>query len=358
MESDYAFRWVGRGAQSNPPNRFEAIRIEWEDTERDEDVGQPRRVVTEYYVDQTQSIISENDSPDIPFRYSVNPYRGCAHGCAYCYARPTHEYFGLSAGLDFETKIFVKLRAPELLEARLSEPDWLGEPIIFCGVTDCYQPIERKLQLTRRCLEIAWKARQPVSIVTKNALVTRDIDLLAAMADEDLVHVALSITTLDQSLTRDLEPRTSSPAARLAAVEKLSAAKIPVSVMVSPVIPGLNDSEIPGILRESAAAGARSAGYVLLRLPLTVAPVFMDWLERFRPQLRERVENRIRQTHQGKLNCARFGARMRGSGPLAEQIQQVFSVFSHKYGLDKPMPKLDTTKFRPPVKQNGQNWLF
>ncbi|GIW93537.1 MAG: radical SAM protein [Pirellulaceae bacterium] len=271
-------------------------------------------------MDQTKSIVSENDSPDIPFRYSVNPYRGCAHGCAYCYARPTHEYFGLSAGLDFETKIFVKLRAPELLEQWLAEPARSGEPIMFSGVTDCYQPIERELQLTRRCLEVVWRCRQAVGIVTKNALVTRDLDLLVPMAQENLVNVSISITSLDQSLTRDLEPRTSSPQARLRAIEQLSSAGVPVSVMVAPVIPGLNDTEIPAILRAAAEAGARGAGYVLLRLPLAVASVFLEWLDRFRPELRQRVENRVRETRGGKLNSATFGERMRGTGHLAEQI--------------------------------------
>jgi DNA repair photolyase len=351
---------TGRGAQFNPANRFERITLEddWEHLQDDDTVGAPSRPRTEYFVDESRSILSENDSPDIPFRYSLNPYRGCAHGCAYCYARPTHEYFGLSAGLDFETKIFVKLRAPELLREQLCRPDWQPEPIMFSGATDCYQPIERTLQLTRRCLQVALEACQPVSIVTKNALIERDLDVLVPMAQMRLVRVAISVTSLDQSLTRDLEPRTASPAARLRVMEKLSHSGIPVTVMVAPVIPGLNDMEVPRILKAAAEHGAQAAAYVLLRLPLTVAPVFLDWLGRKRPLLKDRVESRIRATHGGQLNCAQFGERMRGSGLLAEQIRQTFQVFARRYGLDRRLPPLDVSQFRPPRACNGQLWLW
>lgn len=351
---------VGRGAQFNPQNRFERIAVEpdWDHWPDEEPLATPSRPATEYFVDESRSILSENDSPDIPFRFSVNPYRGCAHGCAYCYARPTHEYFGLSAGLDFETKVFVKTQAPALLRQALADPRWQVEPIMFSGVTDCYQPVERKFELTRQCLEVAWQARQPVCIVTKNALVTRDLDILEKMAKARLVRVAISITTLDQALARDLEPRTSSPLARLRAVGELRRAAVPVLAMVAPVIPGLNDVEVPQILKAAAEHGAQGAAYVLLRLPLTVAPVFMDWLAKRRPLLRDRVESRIRATHGGKLNCAAFGERMRGSGTLAEHIQQTFQLFVRRYGLDQRLPPLDTSQFRPPVPASGQLWLF
>ena len=290
---------VGRGAHSNPANRFAKIETEqdFEQLEGNADfMRELRKVRTEYFDDDSQSILSENESPDIPFRYSLNPYRGCAHGCAYCYARPTHEYLGLSAGLDFESKIFVKRSAAQLLRAHLSRPAWHVEPIMFSGVTDCYQPAERHFRLTRSCLEVAAEFAQPINIITKNALVTRDIDILAEMAGRKLSRVAVSITTLEQSLAQKLEPRTSSPAARLRAIRQLTDAGIEVSVMVAPVIPGLNDSEIPAILAAAAEHGARYAGYILLRLPLTVKPVFLQWLDMHVPGQREKVVERIKQT--------------------------------------------------------------
>ena len=257
----------GRGSQIKPPNRFARIHVEddFEQLEYDEDFHEElAKVRTEYFVDRSKSIISENNSPDIPFRYSLNAYRGCLHGCSYCYARPTHEYLDLNAGLDFETKIFVKERAPELLQDWLARDAWQPETIMMSGVTDCYQPAERQFELTRRCLRVALDARQPISIITKNALVTRDLDLLSGMAKLHLVRVAISITSLDQSLTRVMEPRTSSPAARLRAIRKLHEARVPVGAMLAPVIPGLNDSEIPALLKAVKDAGAGSAAFVLL----------------------------------------------------------------------------------------------
>jgi DNA repair photolyase len=233
----------GRGAHIRPANRFERVHVEADyaqiadDEAFFEELGRPK---TQYLPDDSQSLVAQNDSPDVPFRYSVNPYRGCAHGCSYCYARPTHEYLGLDAGLDFETKVLVKRRAPELLREFLARPSWKPEPITFSGVTDCYQPVERELRLTSRCLEVALEARQPIGIITKNALVVRDLDLLVHMAALGLVHVHLSVTTLDAALGRSMEPRTSSPAARLRAVRELADAGVPVGVMVAPVIPGLN----------------------------------------------------------------------------------------------------------------------
>jgi DNA repair photolyase len=324
-----------------------------------EDASEVQRVRTEYYFDDAKSIISENNSPDIPFRYSLNPYRGCSHGCSYCYARPTHEYYDLSAGLDFETKIYVKQRAPELFRDWLARPEWKPESITISGVTDCYQTAEKQFELTRRCLAVALEARQPVALVTKNALVTRDTDLLADMAARNIVSVAISVTSLDQSLTRVMEPRTSSPAAKLRAIEQLAEAGIPVHVLVAPVIPGLTDSQIPGILAAVKKAGARSASYILLRLPLTVKPVFLEWLERTHPLQKEKVESWIRSTRGGELYESGYGVRMRGRGEIAEQIEQTFRVFARRHGLDRRDDKpLDASQFRHPTPTSGQKWLF
>lgn len=349
----------GRGSQLNPPNRFEAVHAE-DDLEHFEHDPEelPSGVPTVYLPDDSQSIVTENHSPDVPFRYSLNPYRGCAHGCSYCYARPTHEYLGLNAGLDFESKILVKHRAAELFREWLARPSWHVEPICFSGVTDCYQPIERRYRLTRSCLEVALDCRQPIMIVTKNALVTRDLDLLAAMAQRRLVSVAMSVTSLDAELARTMEPRTSAPQARCRAIGELASAGVPVSAMLAPIIPGLNDVEIPRILEAAAEAGARHAGTVLLRLPHTVLPVFLEWLQRTQAEKKERIESRIRSTRGGKLSDPRFGSRMRGEGAIAEQIRRTFKVFAARYGLDVPSPPLDTSQFRPPVGRDGQMRLF
>ncbi len=350
----------GRGAQTNPPNRFESIRRE-PDLEQlidEEDLAAALAdEQVEYLPDASQSIVTENDSPDVPFRYSVNPYRGCQHGCSYCYARPTHEYLGLSAGIDFERKIMVKHRAAELFRQFLARPGWDAQLVAFSGVTDCYQPAERRYRLTRACLDVALACRQPVCIVTKNALVLRDLDLLQPMAAQRLVHVYLSLTTLDAALARSMEPRTSTPAARLRAMQGLAAAQIPVGVMVAPVIPGLNDREIPALLAAAAEAGAQAAGYVLLRLPQTVQPVFLDWLERTLPDAKERVVGQIRATRGGGLNDSQFGRRMRGSGPIAEQIGQLFRTFARKHGLAPGLPECDSSRFEPPALA-GQLRLF
>jgi DNA repair photolyase len=352
---------TGRGSHIDPPNRFLPVHTEadWEQIEGDEDfLAAADRPPTEYLPDASQSIVSTNDSPDIPFRYSVNPYRGCAHGCSYCYARPTHEYLGLSAGLDFETKIMVKHDAADLLRAFLACASWKPEFIVLSGVTDCYQPAEREFRLTRGCLEVAWEARQPIGIITKNALVVRDLDILQPMAAARLVEVGISVTTLDAELGRVMEPRTSSPAARLRAIRELSAAGVPVRVMTAPIIPGLNDTEIPAILAAAKEAGARAASYTLLRLPLTVAPVFREWLERAQPDRAERILNLIRATRGGKLNESEFGRRQRGQGEVAEQIGKLFRVFRAKHGLVGPLPDFDFSQFRPPQLPGGQMRLF
>jgi DNA repair photolyase len=351
----------GRGSRLAPANRFTGARAELEFDQFEHDpeyLESLRNVPTEYLADTSKSIVSENNSPDIPFRYSLNPYRGCAHGCSYCYARPYHEYLGLNAGLDFETKIFVKHDAPRLFREFLARPAWKPEPITFSGVTDCYQPAERQFRLTRGCLEVACEFHQPVSIITKNALVCRDLDLIQSLAAENLTQVNISVTTLDAELARTMEPRTSTPAARLQAIRTLTAAGVSVRVMVAPIIPGLNDSEVPEILAAAHAAGAQAAGYTLLRLPLAVAPVFQEWLERTQPTKRERVEGLVRQTRAGKLNGSEFGSRMRGTGEIAEQIGRLFRVFSKKYQLDRKLPALDVSKFEPPRPRSGQLRLF
>ncbi len=335
----------GRGATENPPNRYQALRLE---RELDWDPTDDRAPKTQFLRDLSQSIISYNDSPDIPFNASLNAYRGCEHGCSYCYARNTHEYLGFSAGLDFETKIMVKENAPELLRKELSSPKWKPQELAMSGVTDCYQPVEKELQLTRRCLEVLAEFRNPVSIITKNHLVTRDLELLRELAAHKAVMVHISINSLDSELARKLEPRASSPKMRLAAIEALSKGGVPVGVLVAPVIPALNDHEIPAVLAAAKAAGAGWAGTEVLRLPLTVAPLFQRWLERTFPEKKEKVLGRIRAVRGGRLNDARFGSRMRGEGLFAEQIRQIFQVGLRRNGLSEDGPELSTAAFRRP----------
>jgi DNA repair photolyase len=350
----------GRGAAIQTANPYLAVRCD-SDLEHvaldDEYLAQLEHPATEYLTDQSQSIVAENDSPDVGFRYSVNPYRGCSHGCSYCYARPTHEYFGLSAGLDFETKVFVKFRAAELLREFLARPSWQPETIAFSGVTDCYQPAERRFQITRACVAVAAECRQPIGIITKNALVTRDIDLLQLLAAHHAVCVSLSITTLDRALARTMEPRTSSPEARLRAIRELSDAGIPTNVMTAPIIPGLNDSEIPAILAAAREAGAASAGYVLLKLPTTVREVFQDWLRRNYPDRTARIEGLIRSTRAGRLNDSQFGRRQRGTGHIAEIIADTFHIWCTKLGFTEH-PRLNRDAFQPPRPASGQLSLF
>jgi DNA repair photolyase len=351
----------GRGAGCRPANRFLPVHqvADLEHVVDDQEyLARLGRPPTVYLPDSSQSIVSENDSPDIFFRYSVNPYRGCSHGCSYCYARPTHEYLGLSAGLDFETKVMVKHRAAELLAKWLARPTWVPEPITFSGVTDCYQPAEREFRITRACLEVVADCRQPVNIVTKNALVVRDLDILAELVRHNCVRVAVSVTTLDADLARHMEPRTSTPAARLAALLRLSEAGVPTVAMVAPIIPGLNDSEIPAILRAVKNAGAASAYFTLLRLPWAVKNVFFEWLERRVPNHAAKVRSHICATRGGKDNDSRFGQRMRGTGQMAEQIAATFRVFAKRCGLDQDPPPLDCSHFRPPAPAGGQLPLF
>jgi DNA repair photolyase len=336
----------GRGASSNPANRFERISLE---RDVDWDPAQDPAPKTQFLRDRSQTVITYNESPDIPFSASINPYRGCEHGCSYCYARISHEFLGFSAGLDFETKIVVKEDAPNLLRKELSSRKWKPQLLAMSGVTDCYQPVERRLQLTRRCLAVLVDFRNPVCIITKNFLVTRDLDLLAELGSHNAVEVNISINSLDSDLTRRLEPRASSPKLRLQAVATLAKAGIPVGVLVAPIIPAINDHEIPKVLEEAGKAGARWAGMEILRLPLTVAPVFQEWLENNEPGKKSKVLNRIRSIRGGKLNDPRFIERMRGQGIFAEQIRQMFEVARRKTGLTDSGPELSVAAFRRPA---------
>lgn len=321
----------GRGAAANPRNRFERIDIDFEPGESSAERGDVPK--TELFRDDSKTALSRNDSPDLGFRYSLNPYRGCEHGCIYCYARPTHEYLGFSAGLDFESRILVKERAPELLRQALESPRWTPQVIVLSGVTDPYQPIERRLRITRRCLEVLAEFRNPVAIVTKNHLVTRDLDLLLELDRFHACAVHLSITSVSPSLSARMEPRASSPARRLAALRELSEAGIPCGVMAAPIIPSLNDDQIPAILEAAAEAGARRAGYILLRLPHGLRELFAKWLDTHFPDRRERVLNRLREARGGDLNDTRFHHRMKGGGEYAEQIGRLFEVARRRAGI-------------------------
>jgi DNA repair photolyase len=348
----------GRGTAAQPANRFDRLHVE---VEPDAEVAaaeggdaRDRTVRTEFFRDRSRSIIATNDSPDVPFSASLNPYRGCEHGCIYCYARPSHEFLGLSAGLDFETRIFVKEDAPALLRAALAAASWEPKVLAMSGVTDCYQPVERTLQLTRRCLEVLAEFRNPVGVVTKNALVARDADVLADLATDRCANVALSVTTLDEGLRRVLEPRTSTADLRLEAVARLNAAGVPAGIMIAPVIPGLNDHEIPAILARAGEAGARFAGYTMLRLPYAVKDLFDEWLATHVPDRRTHVLSRIQDVRGGKLSDAQFGSRMTGAGPAAELIGALFKTARARAGIPSSGPPLRTDAFR----RKGQLDLF
>ena len=335
----------GRGAASNPANRFEALHLEPDpDASPDESPAPP----TKFFCDKSSSILSHNESPDIGYDTTLNPYRGCEHGCIYCFARPTHEYLGFSAGLDFESKILVKMEAAALLRKELASKRWKPRPISLCGVTDCYQPVERRLRLTRQCLEVLAEFRNPVSIVTKNHLVTRDLDLLQELAKHNAVTVCLSISTLDAELARIMEPRTSSPKQRFAAMATMARAAVPVGLLLAPVVPALTDHEIISILRQAAAAGASFAAYEVLRLPFAVKELFEQWLRLHLPEKADKILNRIRALRGGKLNDSTFGARMVGTGIFARQIAAQFEVGCRKAGLGQSWPVLSATAFRGP----------
>jgi DNA repair photolyase len=334
----------GRGSGFNTPNRFERFHFEPLDIDWGEEPG-AQHLPTTFYHDTSRSILAKNTSPDLPFTYSINPYRGCEHGCIYCYARPSHEYLGFSAGMDFETKIMVKLDAPQLLDRALQKASWQPQMVAFSGNTDCYQPVERRLEITRKCLEVFLKYRNPVGLITKNALVLRDVDILSEMAKLNLVHVMLSITSLDADLVRRMEPRTSTPENRLAAIEKLAEAGIPVGVNAAPMIPGLTDEELPAILKAAAERGAKSAGYILVRLPGAVEPLFLDWLRREVPDRAAKIINRIRDTRSGELSDARFGSRLVGEGHIAKTINDLFLLHTRKFNLTKRWSAVSTENF-------------
>jgi DNA repair photolyase len=333
----------GRGAPSNPRGRFEQ---RWTEPDPEWNHAEDPAPETRLLHDATGSVLSKNDSPDIPFDLSLNPYRGCEHGCSYCYARPSHEYLGLSAGLDFETRIVVKEAAPRLLRRELSRRRYAPQTIAPSGVTDPYQPVERRLGLTRACLEVLAEFRNPVVVITKNHGVTRDADLLADLAVHEAAAVNLSITSLDDDLARALEPRASRPARRLRAIETLAQAGVPVGVMVAPVIPGLNDHEVPAILRAAADAGAGWAGWVMLRLGHGLKELFEQWLAEHRPLAREKVLARIRAVRGGRLNDTRWGVRQRGEGPYAEQVAALFASGRKAAGLAARGPALSAAAFR------------
>ncbi len=334
----------GRGTTLNPENRFERIKIETDLEWLDEEPEQ--KVATEYFVDRTKTILSKNDSYDLSFTYSINPYRGCEHGCIYCYARPTHEYFGLSAGLDFETKIMVKPDAPRLLEVQFQSRKWTPQVIAFSGNTDCYQPVEKELQITRKCLEVFLKFRNPVGVITKNALILRDLDILQELAKYNLVVATVSVTTLDNHLARKMEPRTSAPAKRLETLEQLVAAGIPTNVNVAPVIPGLTDHEMPAILKEASARGVKRAAYILMRLPYSVKELFFTWLSHNYPDRVKKVMHTVQDTRAGRLNDPRFGTRFSGVGVRAAAIERMFKLCCRKYGLNQQKFVLSTEYFR------------
>lgn len=346
----------GRGTRLNPANRYERLHLEPEPPDGADRGAAP--VPTELFRDASRSILAENDSPDIPFRFSLNPYRGCEHGCVYCYARPSHEYLGFSAGLDFERKLLVKTNAADLLREALAAARWQPQVVALSGNTDCYQPVERQLRITRACLEVFAEFRNPVSVITKSALVTRDVDVLGELAAHGAAHANVTITTLDADLARRLEPRAATPERRLQAIAALAAAGVPVNAMVAPVIPGLNDHEIPAVLERAAAAGARSASWVLLRLTPPLDQLFGDWLERHYPERVVRVLGRLRSCRGGTLNDPRFGRRMRGEGQYAAQIRDLFALAARRRGLDRSLPPLRADAFRVPPRAGDQLRLF
>lgn len=350
----------GRGAGLNPANRFQDLRLHVLGEHLDEQRAEHPdgvQLPTEILDDQSRSLINHVDSPDLPFSWTVNPYRGCEHGCIYCYARPGHEYLSLSSGIDFETKILAKRDAPAILRRELSRRSWTGEPLVMSGVTDPYQPIERELGITRACLEVMLEFRQPVSLITKNRLITRDVDLFERFLPWGGVRAAVSLTTLDPVLASKMEPRASSPRDRLEAIRQLSAAGVHVTVMTAPVIPGLNDHEVPSLLEAASAAGAGSAGYVMLRLPHQIKALFLEWLQRHVPGKAAKIESLLRQVRSGELNDPKFKSRMRGVGPIADHISTSFKLFAARHGLDRSPPRLNSAEFRVPS-GGGQLDLF
>jgi DNA repair photolyase len=348
----------GRGARSNDSSRYDSQRrVEFDDGwNRDDEIPPP--IKTEITRDSTRTIIARNTSPDISFNQSINPYRGCEHGCIYCFARPTHAYLGLSPGLDFESKLLVKPDAAKLLEVELRKPCYKPQVIAMGTNTDPYQPIEREWRVTRSILQVLAEFKHPVAIVTKSALITRDIDILAPMAAEGLAKVALSVTTLDRKLARIMEPRAATPERRLETLRALSSAGIPTGVMTAPIIPALNDEEMEAILAAAAAAGVVQAGYTLLRLPLEIKDLFREWLEAQVPDRAKHVMSLIRSMRGGKDYDSNWDTRMRGTGPYASLIAQRFAIAARRLGLNRNLTPLDISKFRRPPQTGDQLALF
>ena len=342
----------GRGAAANTEQRFSALQMTYDPGE------EPEKVVTKFFHDHSSTIISRHSSPDLPFEASLNPYRGCEHGCAYCYARPTHEWLGFSAGVDFESRIMVKTEAPALLRAELARDKYVPERLSLSGVTDCYQPAEKRLEITRGCLAVLAECRHPVVMITKNHLITRDMDHLGELARHQATAAYISITTLDADLARKLEPRASSPKMRLEAIRALAGQGIPVGVSVAPMIPGLNDSEIPAILEAAREAGAQFAGYTVVRLPFSVKEVFAAWLEVYFPGMKDKVLGRIEETQGRTLSHPEFGKRLKGVGVWSEQIAQIFKVSLKRAGMLHRRPEVNAAAFRRPRERGGQMELW
>lgn len=338
---------ASRGAGYNPPNRFDPLHFDPNsqvDTSPDDDELPADQ--TTYLVDRAATLITYNDSPDVGFNAGINVYRGCEHGCIYCYARPTHEYLGFSAGLDFEQKILVKTDAPNILRRELSSPKWHPQVLAMSGVTDPYQPVERRLQLTRQCLRVLAEFRNPVGIITKNQLITRDLDILKELSALSATAVFISLTTLDPKIRQVMEPRTSPPAARLRTIERLANEGIQVGTLIAPIIPGLTDHEIPNLISAATDAGAQFAGHVVLRLPLEVKSLFSDWLKRHFPHRADKVLNQVKAIRSGALNNSQFGTRMKGTGIIADQIHQLFQIACRRAGILHQTPHLSTKHFR------------
>jgi DNA repair photolyase len=348
----------GRGAVSNPTGRFERYRHETFDDGWGTEDPSPQIIETEIIPEKTKSIIARNDSPDVPFDQSINPYKGCEHGCIYCFARPTHAYLGFSPGLDFEARIVSKPDAPELLRRELARPGYRCDVLALGANTDPYQPAEKKLELTRSILEVLAEHEHAVSIVTKSNLVLRDLDILVPMAQKRLAHVLISVTTLDRSLARAMEPRVPTPERRIQALRTIHDAGIPVGVLASPMIPGLNDSELEAILEACSEAGAAYAGYILIRLPLEVKDLFVEWIETHHPTKAARVLGLIKETREGKLYYSEFGTRMSGTGRYAELLAKRFQVACRRLNLNIDRPRLDTSRFRVPLPKGEQIRLF
>lgn len=335
----------GRGTGLNPDNRFINVKLEILDEYLEHTKDDDERPETQFLNDVSKSILSKNDSPDLGFSYSINPYRGCEHGCIYCYARPTHEYLGFSSGLDFETKIMVKKDAPELLEKGFQSKSYTPQVIILSGNTDCYQPVEKKLQITQRLLEVFLKYKNPVGIITKNSLIERDLDILIELNKLNLVSVTISIPTLNKEIASVMEPRTSTPSRRLQTVENLSKAGIFVNVNIAPVVPGLTDDTIPFVIKSAADAGAKSVARIILRLPWQNKELFVNWVHKNFPERANKILNRIKSLRDGELYNSDWGTRMRGEGEWAETVKQIFKINCDKYSLNKENAELRTDLF-------------